>query len=223
MYLSKISLQPSAQAAAELAKLAANGAYSAHQLLWQLFTDESHRSFLFREEMTTSGRPEFYVLSETKPLTLESIFVVQTKKFIPALQTGQRLAYKLRVNPTVCVTDKNGKSKRHDVLMHAKKQFKTERKTSTDLTFIMEQAAQQWLANEKRLTAWGIQLDTLPEVGRYIQHKSKKKTDCEVQFSSVDFEGLLTITDPKKFLQQYKQGFGRAKALGCGLMLIRPV
>lgn len=223
MYLSKISLQPSAQAAAELAKLTANGAYTAHQLLWQLFTEETQRNFLFREEMTMSGRPEFYLLSETKPKALESIFLVQTKEFMPVLQEGQRLAYKLRVNPTVCVTDENGKSKRHDVLMHAKKHYKDDIKTSTELSFIMHQAAHEWLANDKRLAKWGIQLDSLPEVQRYSQHKSKKKSGHEIQFSSVDFEGVLTIKNPNEFLEQYRQGFGRAKALGCGLMLIRPI
>jgi len=33
--------------------------------------------------------------------------------------------------------------------------------------------------------------------------------------------GALEIADPAAFLARLAQGFGRAKAFGCGLMLIR--
>ena len=82
---------------------------------------------------------------------------------------------------------------------------------------------QTWFSNEKRLVQWGITLDVLPNVHSYTQHKSKKKNGNFIQFSSVDLEGIITVTEPEKFLQQYFKGFGRAKALGCGLMLIRAV
>ena len=39
----------------------------------------------------------------------------------------------------------------------------------------------------------------------------------------LDLEGLLEIRDPERFLAALAQGFGRAKAFGCGLMLIRRV
>ncbi len=41
------------------------------------------------------------------------------------------------------------------------------------------------------------------------------------QFSRLDFTGLLTVTDPAAFLTALACGFGRARAFGCGLMLIR--
>ena len=42
-----------------------------------------------------------------------------------------------------------------------------------------------------------------------------------VRFPRLDFEGTLTVDDPALFLDALGQGFGRAKAFGCGLMLIR--
>ncbi|MBT3070567.1 type I-E CRISPR-associated protein Cas6/Cse3/CasE [Rhodomicrobium sp. Az07] len=40
-------------------------------------------------------------------------------------------------------------------------------------------------------------------------------------FGVLDFEGLIEITDPALFLARLVDGFGSAKAFGCGLMLIR--
>ncbi|WP_250657469.1 type I-E CRISPR-associated protein Cas6/Cse3/CasE [Alkalimarinus coralli] len=224
MFLSKISLLQSTQAARELIKIGANGAYASHQLLWQLFTDEEQRNFLFREEMSPNGLPQFFVLSKVQPENNHALFNVQTKVFQPKIAEGQRLGYKLRVNPTICVKGDNGKSKRHDVLMHAKYQAK--KAGGQDLQKVqalMEQAAQAWISDEQRLQRWGIQLDAIPEIERYTQHRSQKKSGNQLQFSSVDFQGLLTVKDPSIFMSQYANGFGRAKALGCGLMLIRRV
>ncbi|WP_225391738.1 type I-E CRISPR-associated protein Cas6/Cse3/CasE, partial [Escherichia coli] len=40
--------------------------------------------------------------------------------------------------------------------------------------------------------------------------------------SSVDYTGMLTVTDPGLFLQRLSQGYGKSRAFGCGLMLIKP-
>lgn len=223
MFLSKVTLQQSSQTARELAKLGANGAYSSHQLLWQLFTEENERQFLFRQEISLGGLPEFFVLSQTEPVIDPALFNVHSKAFKPNLVEGQRLAFKLRVNPTICVTDNAGKSKRHDVLMHAKLQAKQIGKDAIAAKALMEQAAHAWITDERRLQQWGMRLDMLPDIEGYTQHRSKKKSGHELQFSSVDFQGVLTLTDSGCFLANYSKGFGRSKALGCGLMLIRPV
>lgn len=223
MFLSKVTLQSSAQASLELAKLASNGVYSSHQLLWTLFKEAQVREFLYREEMGPAGKPEFFVLSSTMPVADKTVLSVQSKAFQPQLSSGQRLGFKLRVNPTVCITDSQGKSKRHDVLMHAKKQPEAKSMTAADLTIVMQHAAHSWIADERRLQSWGVELEALPDMISYEQHKSKKRGGHNVQFSSVDFQGVLTVKEPELFLAQYAKGFGRAKALGCGLMLIRPV
>lgn len=223
MFLSKVTLQSSAQASLELAKLASNGVYSSHQLLWTLFKEAQAREFLYREEMGAAGKPEFFVLSTTAPVCDGTVLNVQSKTFRPQLSIGQRLGFKLRVNPTVCITDNQGKSKRHDVLMHAKKQPDTQALAAVDLAIVMQRAAHSWIADERRLQSWGVELEALPDMISYEQHKSKKRGGQNVQFSSVDFQGVLTVKEPELFLTQYAKGFGRAKALGCGLMLVRPV
>ena len=118
------------------------------------------------------------------------------------------------MNPTVCITDNQGKSKRHDVLMHAKKQPDAQALAAADLAIVMQRAAHSWIADERRLQSWGVELEALPDMISYEQHKSKKRGGQNVQFSSVDFQGVLTVKEPELFLTQYAKGFGRAKAFG---------
>ena len=40
-------------------------------------------------------------------------------------------------------------------------------------------------------------------------------------YSTLDFQGVLTVGDPDSLLPAIARGFGAAKAYGCGLMLIR--
>lgn len=43
-----------------------------------------------------------------------------------------------------------------------------------------------------------------------------------IQFSSVDYTGVLVINDPVLFLQRLAQGYGKSRAFGCGMMMIKP-
>lgn len=225
MYLSKVTLIHSPHTHKLILDLHKNGAYSAHQLLWKLFTQDNERSFLFREENNPQGLPQFLVLSHQPPLMSNPSFQVETKHFTPKLHAGSRLAFKLRSNPTVAIPQPSGRSKRHDVLMHAKHlASEVECRSSEKLKACMETAAQQWLNRPARLEQWGISLDALPDIESYTQHKAYKKgVKHPIRFSSVDYQGILTVQNPELFLTQYAKGFGRAKAMGCGLMLIRRI
>lgn len=223
MFLSKVLLNPDPHSAKELIKLSTNGAYASHQLLWKLFSEQAERNFLYREEIIEGGLSHFYVLSVTPPASGNPLFRVQTKALTPQLNKGSRLAFKLRVNPTVCFKNADGKNKRHDVLMNAKHQAVKQGNTSEEeIKQLMNEAALRWIADPKRLNRWGFKLDAMPDIEGYLQHKSRKGSHL-VQFSTVDFQGVLTVEDPQTFLQEYAKGYGRAKAMGCGLMLIRPI
>jgi CRISPR system Cascade subunit CasE len=41
------------------------------------------------------------------------------------------------------------------------------------------------------------------------------------KFGVLDFAGMIEVTDPALFLPRLGKGFGKAKAFGCGLMLIK--
>ena len=103
MFLSKVTLASSAQSAIELAKLSKNGVYASHQLLWRLFPNEEQRNFMYREEQGSDGRPKYFVLSNKPPEQSDTLFEINSKQFNPQLGVGTRLAFKLRVNPTICL------------------------------------------------------------------------------------------------------------------------
>ena len=220
MYLSKITLVQSDALVEILIKLQKNDAYATHQLLWQLFHHQDDRQFIYRQELQPNGLPIFWVLSHVEPDVSFPQWSIQTKTFLPLLQKGQRLAFKLRANPTVW---NNTTKKRHDVMMNTKYQAMLEGIDKEKLPELMQQAARQWLCDTKRIDNWGISFDVVPDIESCTQHRSEKRSGQHIKFTSVDYQGILTVQDPDKFLKQYSQGFGRAKAFGCGLMLIRGI
>lgn len=60
-----------------------------------------------------------------------------------------------------------------------------------------------------KLQMTGYEWKSLPEKGR------------RAGFSSLDYEGVLTVTDPDSLVKMLNTGLGKAKAFGCGLMLVR--
>lgn len=228
MYLSRVRVDLNGLSRETLFEIMGGGAYGAHQLLWRLFPDhEGARPFLFRQELeegeagqAPKGLPLFYVLSDREPAAASDLFEVQCKPFAPTLSVGDRLAFRLRANPTVAKSVAGKRGQRADVLMAAKKLFPPGQRTGAECVQAMDQAARDWLAT--RSEASGFSLPVLQEVGAYRQHALKKPGRRDpIQFSSVDYEGLLEVTDPGRLIETLAQGVGRAKAFGCGLMLLR--
>jgi CRISPR system Cascade subunit CasE len=242
MYFSRVTISNALTASQELVELQKNGAYASHALLWQLFPgyedswsnlkgkakEQAQRPFLFREEIDSNGLPLFYVLSEQQPVAAHPAFACQTKPYQPRLSAGDRLAFKLRVNPVVSIRDEQGKSRRHDVLMNAKKNTDVSglniHEAQQKQALAAHQAALGWISDSKRLADWGIQLESEPEIDHdsYYQHQHyQPKGKRTIRYSTVDYQGLLTIVDPERFLQTLAKGVGKAKGFGCGLWLIR--
>ncbi|WP_432415801.1 type I-E CRISPR-associated protein Cas6/Cse3/CasE [Chromohalobacter israelensis] len=227
MYLSSVRVDLNALTREQLFDVLEGGAYTAHQLLWTLFADtsEGERPFLFRQEMEeaangkSQGLPRFYVYSTRRPEAVAGLDV-QCKPFAPQLAKGERLAFRLRANPTVAKSAGEGqRSHRADVLMNARKPFSPGERTSQACVDAMETAAREWLAS--RAPSWGFHLPVAPEVGAYRQHALPKDKGRPIRFSSVDYEGLLEVTDPGRLIETLAHGVGRAKAFGCGLMMLR--
>ncbi|OBP13646.1 type I-E CRISPR-associated protein Cas6/Cse3/CasE [Rheinheimera sp. SA_1] len=233
MYLSRVRFWPNSAAHQALISVQQKGSYASHQLLWQLFTEQADRNFLFREDQASGlvgsqGMPEYLVLSTTAPAQLSELFQVQTKKFEPRLVVGERLAFRLRANPTVSYkggSSDSSRGQRHDVMMHARKTAQASGIVDKQqLQQQMNQAAIDWLTCEKRSAKLGVRFEVQPTIIASSQHKTRKKSQSQlISYSAVDYEGVLTVNEPELFLTQVALGLGRAKAFGCGLMLIRRV
>jgi CRISPR system Cascade subunit CasE len=43
----------------------------------------------------------------------------------------------------------------------------------------------------------------------------------EIKYGSLDFKGVLSVTDAELFKETLFYGIGRSKAFGCGLMMVK--
>ena len=57
----------------------------------------------------------------------------------------------------------------------------------------------------------------------YQTHVSSYKKGNKIRYSTLDYRGILTVTEVVGFEKVLMEGIGKAKAFGCGLMLIRRV
>jgi CRISPR system Cascade subunit CasE len=191
---------------------------AAHSLVWALFADgrERRRDFLWRE----MGPGEFLILAARPPTDPHRLFALEYKPFAPALRPGQQLRFDLRANPVVSVPAKPGeRGKRHDVVMHFLSKLPPAQRASRREQAIRD-VGTAWLAHRSEGTGFAVDPDAL-YIDRYERVRIPREDARAVIFSTLTFQGVLTVSDPARFLTSVLSGFGAAKAYGCGLMLIR--
>ena len=220
MYFSRIELRHEARVVSHLARPFVLDGYRLHQVLWQLFKDDgdTHRDFLYRR-IESSSWPCFYLVSGRKPVDGQGVWSVHSKEYAPKLVAGQCLGFSLRANPVVTKPGSHGKPVRHDVIMNAKRQSRTETGAISNQSILIQEAGQAWL--ETRAAKYGFHLDHV-RVDAYRQHQFRKtRGEHMIRLSTVDFNGILTVREPEQFCQTLFTGLGPAKGFGCGLLLVR--
>ncbi|WP_179137742.1 type I-E CRISPR-associated protein Cas6/Cse3/CasE [Candidatus Entotheonella palauensis] len=222
MFFSKIELRREAEQCARVAQVMTQDGYRLHQALWQLFLAPpgTPRDFLYRQ-LETAHWPSFYVLSARQPVDTRGVWSIQSKSYVPQLAAGQRLAFSLCANPVVTKLGPHGKPVRHDVIKNAKQLRQNRAEPPIPLGALMAQEGETWLHN--RAERCGFHVEQV-RVDGYRQHQFRKaRSGNWVKFSTLDFDGLLTVVDPELFGHTLYTGLGPAKSFGCGLLLIRRV
>ena len=128
----------------------------------------------------------------------------ETKDYTPLLssiQTGVRLRFRLRANPTHSVVTEKGT--RGKVYPH-----------------VTVEQKRDWLM--KKSQTCGFKLDELLFDVVETDHLRfwRNSTVRPVEIGVAVFEGELEITEQGMFVQALTQGIGRAKAYGCGLLTV---
>ncbi len=192
------------------------GTDGGHRLVWTLFAGDpdAPRDFVFRE--AEPGR--YLIVSTRAPSDVQGLWRMETKVYAPAFQVGQRFGFALRANPATAVKqvgDKRGK--RVDAIMHAKT------KAAEPLTAeALEQVALDWLLI--RESALGVHFARdLCSASGYRQIRISRGGAKPISFSVIDYEGVLEVTDPDLLTRALMRGVGKARAYGCGLLLLRPL
>ena len=217
MYLSRVSIakKPTVKALTPLLSPSEVGdrTDAHHRLLWMLFADsrDRERDFLWRAE----SRGEFLVLSQREPKQNE-LLTVESKPFSPAITNGDRLHFILRANATRA---KKGTG-RVDVVMDALFDIPAGNRAEKRMQVANTEGA-AWLARQGQRSGFAVIECTAQDYSTRALPSNKGSRRGQPHFGVLDLEGMLEVLDSEVFLSALRQGFGRAKAFGCGLMLLR--
>ncbi len=226
MYLSKITLRRGIDINV-LSRIVQGDNYTAHQNIWSLFKGrpDDKRDFIFRRD-DEGAWPRFYIVSSVEPVDSSGSWGIDSKLYAPKLYAGQRLSFTLRANPVRKRKAENGKGKRHDVVMEVKTELGKSgkpRKEWPAVANIAQDKGIEWLNARAGKHGFSIN-DNEVRVDGYRQHSSfKGKGKSAIRFSTLDFTGLLEVTDQGKFLKSLFEGIGPAKGFGCGMMMVRKI
>ena len=222
LYFSRLTLNPapSNRALIQLINPEETGAAADahHRLIWSLFSDapERRRDFLWRYD----GHNRFYTLSARPPRSSDLFCEPAIKTFEPRLVSGDRLEFVLRANATK--VSKQAGGKRVDVVMDLLYNEPRQKRAEMRMK-LAQKAGEVWLARQGEAKGFEpaqtmVENYTALELGTGTTRRANRP-----RLGVLDFSGMLTVRDPDLFLSALAQGFGRAKAWGCGLMMIRRV
>jgi CRISPR system Cascade subunit CasE len=224
LFFSRISLRPD-PSVATLAPILFDSSgnhrsEASRRLVWTLFADreDRKRDFLWRED---DDRRRFYVLSNRPPEDRHRLFQVETKPFKPELSPGDKLIFNLRANATIGRPrgDVERAGKRDDVVMAALKSVPKVERTERRKEFIRREGV-DWLRRQSAPAGFEFDEEEV-SVDGYEQLTIRRDPNGDLKLSVIEFDGMLRVTDPSVFVTKLARGFGRGKAFGLGLMLVR--
>lgn len=173
-------------------------AYAWHQTIWKSFPDRDgeRRRFLFRVDDV--GRHfRLLLLSEFPP---EGIALGQwhSKTVAPSFLTHRFYRFQIKANPTM-----RRASDRRRIGIYS------------------EEKLNQWIENKARQNGFEIETNTLiigaPLDEVFVRNRVRGK------HVSVDFQGVLQVTENEKIKFAFENGIGSAKSFGYGMLMLQPI
>ena len=188
--------------------------YRVHQRLLMAFPDGDAGRVLFRIE--AERRPPRIVVQSSRPADWTRAFAEHPvllgpplqKEVNPTLRAGQRLRFIVRANPTARrLADRqigpDGK-----------------REMGPRVGLLKEQDQRAWLARKGKAGGFRPLAFEVRPSGQVVFPGGSGDERRLQTHASVDFEGILEVTDPSLFATTLADGVGAAKAFGFGLLLV---
>jgi CRISPR system Cascade subunit CasE len=204
-----------------------------HRLIWSAFAGHPNQQdsgapqkseFLWRAE----GKGSFLVLSRRHPQQSPLFEKFEIKPFSPQLGVGDILHFILRVNATKTRPEKylngtNGKpnSRRVDIVMHELYGIEKGAERKEQRLEIAHEVAAKWLSSQGEKHGFTVKSCGVVDYSTQVLPSHRGARKGQPQFGVLDLTGSISVTEPIAFVNKLMSGFGRAKAFGCGLMLIR--
>lgn len=184
--------------------------YSVHRVVYSLFKDvrtddEKNQStssgILYHDQGGSYTGRQILIMSDRIPsLNIDGYGRVETKKINPPFLAFDHYRFKVMINPC----RRNNKTRKLIPV-----------KGREDIAqWFIQRSEQSWGFNaaNSHLQVNGI------EVLRF-----KGKNQRSITIAQACLEGVLKVTDRDKFIPGFRQGIGRARAFGCGLLQIVPL
>lgn len=210
-----------------------------HRLLWTLMPEAMQRegkpagetgdraAFLWARAPERDGRPSWYVLGPA-PRESAAFFDIDSKPWTLALAVGDRLGFSLSVHATVdrMHEPEKGRAGRHrvdivmDAIHRAEQAGQTENRAALRRAAGAEALTQWWRAQGER-HGFAAEAMELVDYGMEPLGRRRGRGQRPTEIGVAQLVGTLTVTDPQAFTRKLAIGFGRAKAFGHGLLLIR--
>ena len=204
--------------------------HASHRLVWTLFADapERTRDFLWRE----SEPGTFYFLSNLPPKDRHNLFDMDPpKEFAPQLRAGDVLRFSLRANATVArktagSSDERVRGKPSDVVMDALYRIPKGDERAGARRDVVGAAGSAWLSARGEKSGFRLANSTYaaePSVSCVTGYRVMRldHRNDKMRIGVIDYDGVLVVQNPPQLIDAIAKGFGRAKAFGCGLMLVR--
>lgn len=173
-------------------------AYAWHQVIWKSFPDQDGepRRFLFRTD--DAGRHfRLLVLSKIPPENIE-LGHWHSKTVSPSFLSHPFYRFEIKANPTM----RRSSDRRR-------------------LGIYSEEKLHQWIENKAEQNGFNIEPRSLtigsPIDEIFVRNKIRGK------HVSVDFQGILQVTDRCKFQSAFQNGIGSAKSFGYGMLMLQPM
>ncbi len=175
---------------------------AARSLLWR--TDALGKSLYILAQSVR--RPDFTHIVEQFgwPASGQTWETREYGTFLDKLEQGQKWRFRLRANPVHSVGGTKASGKRGEVKAH-----------------VTVERQRQWLLDKSASLGFSVVAEEMDVVHRETVHfKRTPPAKSRVTLSRVTFEGILEIADAVSLTEAMKNGIGRAKAYGCGLLTL---
>jgi len=205
-YLTQVTLD-----FATAARLRLRDCYDWHQASWKAFPgrDGEQREFLTRLDRRREGF-RLLIVSPTPPVQPDwcpaDAESWKSKPIPEKYFTRSRYAFQLCSNPTKKIASKpNG----------------TVTKNGRRVPLGKREELVAWISRKGEQGGFTVDEATLRTFSRGREYF--EKNGLQGLHSAVEFQGVLTVTDPAKFHETFTRGIGSAKAFGFGLLVIAPI
>ena len=184
------------------------------RILWRLdFSREGDSTWLY---VVSPERPDFTNIVEQAGWPTHAEWEVKDyEPLITHIAKGQEWAFRLRANPARQVYVDKGRRSNHAVVGKVMGHVTADYQLS-------------WL--EKHSERNGFALLGSSDEGHgpscLVSQRRKEQFDhggSKVTLVTAQFDGQLRVTDAQAFQRCLRQGIGRAKSFGCGLLTVAPI